>query len=237
MCHHAWDKACVGSLRLHLDPEPHFREPCQPEPWGECVCGGLKGLLPCWKCQADGTLWRAWPTARGLWHSHRFVWPVEAIERRSRCRCQGGQHPYCPGDAHRHRAALPLLPVVAAHWQPVCAAAPWGWVRWVRGKLLAILLLWWEVSLQLTWHLWHCQSVFRKHKTVVLNQAERPSPSQGFWKNVELCCTVPTTTSPLFWSRCRRAALTTEHLLGVRLCFDDLHFLTLETHRFPLVSE
>ena len=131
-------------MRLHVDFEPHLRESYQSETWGERV-GGSR-LLPSRQRQADRTLWRARPPARRLRHSHWSVWPVEAIERRSRCCCQGGQHPYHLGDADWHRAAVPLLPVAAAHRQPVCAAAPWGWVRWVCGELFAILFLWGEVN-------------------------------------------------------------------------------------------
>ena len=133
----------AAGLLVPVGQPDELRESWQPETWGERVCGSW--LLPCWQRQADRTLWRARPTARGLWYSHRSVWPVEAIECRGRCRCQGGQHSYHLGDADWHCAAVPLLPAAAAHRQPVCAAAPWGWVWWVCGQFPPILLLRWEV--------------------------------------------------------------------------------------------
>ena len=149
-----------GRMCLHVDLEPHLRESWQPETWGERVCRSW--LLPCWQRQADRTLWRARPIASGLWYSHRSVWPVETTECWSRCCCQGGQHSYHLGDADWHCAAVPLLPAAAAHRQPVCAAAPWGWVWWVCGELFAVFFLWREVSgLILTkCSLRHCHFVF-----------------------------------------------------------------------------
>ena len=149
-----------GRMCLHVDLEPHLRESWQPETWGERVCRSW--LLPCWQRQADRTLWRARPIASGLWYSHRSVWPVETTECWGRCRCQGGQHSYHLGDADWHCAAVPLLPAAAAHRQPVCAAAPWGWVWWVCGELFAVFFLWREVSgLILTkCSLRHCHFVF-----------------------------------------------------------------------------